>query len=181
MISYICSSITDFLINFADDADIVNLTHWSLGSFSGAKWQNVGAAAAIVFPAFILSLLIAKPISAYALGEGYAKSVGVRVGIFRAILITLSSVLSAAVTAFAGPISFVGIAVPHIARLSLGTNNPKVMIPAVFLGGAVFCMFCDLIARTIFSPTDLSIGTVTGIIGAPIVIWLMAARRKPND
>lgn len=180
MISYICTSITDFMINFADSEDIVNLTHWSLGSFSGAKWQNVGISAAIVFPAFILSCLIAKPISAYALGEGYAKSVGVRVGIFRAVLIALSSVLSAAVTAFAGPISFVGIAVPHIARLSLGSNSPKLMIPAVFSGGAVFCMFCDLIARTVFSPTDLSIGTVTGIIGAPIVIWLMATRRKQN-
>ncbi|MCH5204699.1 MAG: iron ABC transporter permease [Oscillospiraceae bacterium] len=181
MISYICSSVTDFLINFAEDADIVSLTHWSLGSFSGAKWQNVGIAAAIVFPAFILSCLASKPISAYALGEGYAKSVGVRIGVFRAVLIALSSVLSAAVTAFAGPISFVGIAVPHIARMSLGTNSPKLMIPAVFFGGAVFCMFCDLIARTIFSPTDLSIGTVTGIIGAPIVIWLMASRRKQND
>lgn len=181
MISYICSSITDFLINFANDADIVNLTHWSLGSFSGAKWQNVGIAAAVVFPALIFSCLLAKPISAYSLGEAYAKSVGVRVGVFRAVLITLSSVLSAAVTAFAGPISFVGIAVPHIIRLSLGTNSPKAMIPAVFLGGAVFCMFCDLIARTIFSPTDLSIGTVTGIIGAPIVIWLMATRRKHSD
>lgn len=180
MISYICSSVTDFLINFAEDADIVNLTHWSLGSFSGAKWQDVGISAAIVFPAFVLSCLMAKPISAYALGEGYAKSVGVRVGIFRAILIGLSSVLSAAVTAFAGPISFVGIAVPHIARLSLGTNRPKLMIPAVFFGGMAFCMFCDLIARTVFSPTDLSIGTVTGIIGAPIVIWLMATRRKQS-
>ena len=180
MISYICSSVTDFLINFAQDADIVNLTHWSLGSFSGASWQNVGISAAIVFPAFVLSCLMAKPISAYALGEGYAKSVGVRTGVFRAVLIGLSSVLSAAVTAFAGPISFVGIAVPHIARLSLGTNSPRAMIPAVFMGGAVFCMFCDLIARTVFSPTDLAIGTVTGIIGAPIVIWLMATRRKQN-
>lgn len=180
MISYICSAVTDFLINFADDADIVNLTHWSLGSFSGAKWSSVGISAAIVFPAFILSFLAAKPISAYALGEGYAKSMGVRVEVFRAVLIALSSVLSAAVTAFAGPISFVGIAVPHIARLSLGTNNPKLMIPAVFFGGAAFCMYCDLIARTVFSPTDLSIGTVTGIIGAPIVIWLMATRRKQN-
>lgn len=181
MISYVCSAVTDFLINFAQDSEIVNLTHWSLGSFSGAKWSSVIISAAIVFPAFLLSCLAAKPISAYALGEGYAKSMGVRVGLFRAVLITLSSVLSAAVTAFAGPISFVGIAVPHITRLSLGTNNPKLMIPAVFFGGAVFCMFCDLIARTIFAPTDLSIGTVTGIIGAPIVIWLMASRRKQND
>ena len=102
---------------------------------------------------------------------------GVNVKRFRVLLILLSSVLSACVTAFAGPISFVGIAVPHITRMMLKTAKPILMIPATFICGAVFCMFCDLAARMLFSPTELSIGTVTSAIGAPIVIWLMLKRR----
>ena len=89
------------------------------------------------------------------------------------MLIVLSSLLSACVTAFAGPIAFVGIAVPHIAKLMFGTAKPIVMIPGVFLTGAIFCMFCDLVARTVFSPTELTLGTVTAAVGAPVVIWLM--------
>lgn len=180
MISYICSAVTDLLINFAKEADIVNLTYWALGSFSAPSWQNLKISAMIIFPTLILTFLLSKPIAAYALGEGYAQSMGVNVKLFRVLLILFSSVLSACVTAFAGPISFVGIAVPHITRLMLKTSKPHLMIPASFLCGAVFCMICDLIARTVVSPVDLSVGTVTSIIGAPIVIWLIASRRKEH-
>lgn len=178
MISYISSAVTDFLINYASEADIVNLTHWSLGSFSGATWQNVRTAAMIVIPTFILTLLVTKQISAYQLGEGYAQNLGVNIRVFRVILILLSSFFSAVVIAFAGPISFVGIAVPHIVKLMLKTARPSVMIPASFLGGAVFCMFCDLLARTLLAPAELSLGTVTSAIGAPIVIWLLLSRKE---
>ena len=180
MISYICSAVTDLLINFAKEADIVNLTYWTLGSFSAPSWQNLKISAMIIFPTLILTFLLSKPIAAYALGEGYAQSMGVNVKLFRVLLILFSSVLSACVTAFAGPISFVGIAVPHITRLMLKTSKPHLMIPASFLCGAVFCMICDLIARTMVAPVDLSVGTVTSIIGAPIVIWLIASRRKEH-
>ncbi len=178
MLSYICSAVTDFLINFADEADIVNLTHWSMGSFSGGSWQEVGVSALIVLPTALAVFLLSKPLSAYALGEGYAQSVGLDVRRFRLALIALSSVLSACVTAFAGPVSFVGIAVPHICRILLRSEKPILMVPASFLCGAVFCMVCDLVARTVFSPTELAVGTVTSAIGAPIVIWLMISRRR---
>lgn len=98
---------------------------------------------------------MSKPISAYQLGETYAQNMGVNIKVFRILLILLSSILSACVTAFAGPISFVGIAVPHIAKSLLKTAKPLLVIPACFLGGAVFCLFCDLIARTVFAPTEL--------------------------
>ncbi len=181
MISYICSAVTDFLINFANEADIVNLTHWSHGSFSAAAWSDVGASAVVVLPAALLVFLLSKPISVYALGEGYAQSVGLHVRRFRVLLIVLSGVLSACVVAFAGPISFVGIAVPHISRMLLKTSKPILLIPACFLCGAVFCMFCDLVARTVFAPVELSIGTVTSAVGAPIVIWLMVSRRTKRE
>ena len=93
-------------------------------------------------------------------------------------LILLSGVLSACVTAFAGPISFVGMAVPHVIRRSLGTARPIVATPAIFLGGAVFCMLCDLIARTAFSPLQLNISTVTSFFGAPIVIFMLLKGKR---
>lgn len=181
MVGYICSAVTDFFITFADEHDIANLTSWSMGSFSGASWSAVGYAAAICLPALAAAWLLSKPIAAYALGEGYAKSLGVSVGLFRAALILLSSLLSACVTAFAGPISFVGIAVPHIARSLLKTARPALVIPATCLCGAVFCIFCDLIARTAFAPTELAIGTVTSAFGAPVVIAMMLRRRREQE
>ena len=103
---------------------------------------------------------------------------GVSIRRFRVELILLSSVLSACVTAFAGPISFVGIAVPHLVRTLMGTAKPILVIPGCFLGGAVFCLFCDLVARTVFAPVEMSISSVTALFGAPIVIYMMVHNRK---
>ena len=180
MIGYICSAATDFCIAFAKEHDIANLAGWSMGSFSGANWGNVAFSAWICIPGLGMAWLLSKPIGAYALGEGYAQSLGVNVKLFRAVLILLSSLLSACVTAFAGPISFVGIAVPHITKTMLKTSRPAVVIPVTYLSGAVFCIYCDLIARTLFSPTELAIGTVTAAFGAPVVIVMMLKRRSAD-
>ena len=105
---------------------------------------------------------------------------GVNIRAFRVALILLSSILSACVAAFAGPISFVGIAVPHLVKSLFGTARPLLILPGCFLGGAVFCLFCDLIARTVFAPTELSISSVTAIFGAPVVIYIMVRRRSQS-
>ena len=178
MIGYICSAITDFVVTFAEDSDIVNLHGWSLGSFSGMSWDNVTTAAILVGVTTLAVFLLSKPIGAYQLGEAYAQSMGVNIRVFRVALILLSSILSACVTAFAGPLSLVGIAVPYLVKRLLNTSKPIVVIPAVFLGGAVFCMGCDLIARTAFAPTELNISTVTSVFGAPVVIGMMLRRNK---
>ena len=178
MIGYICSAVTDFIITFAEDSDIVNLHGWSLGSFSGMSWDGVVTAVIIVGITSALVFLLSKPIGAYQLGEAYAQSMGVNIKLFRVALIVLSSILSACVTAFAGPISFLGIAAPHLVKRSLNTSRPLVVIPATFLGGAVFCMACDLIARTAFAPTELNISTVTSVFGTPVVIGMMLRRHK---
>ena len=177
MIGYICSAVTDFIVTFAEDSDIVNLHGWSLGSFSGMSWSNVSVSVMIVGITLFLTILMSKPIGAYQLGEAYAQSMGVNIKRFRIALILLSSILSACVTAFAGPISFVGIAVPFLIKRSLNTARPLVVIPATFLGGAVFCMVCDLIARMAFAPMELNISTVTSIFGAPIVIFMMLRQK----
>ena len=178
MISYICSAITEFLITFAQDTDIVNLHNWSMGSFSGIKWSGVRISSIIIIVSFILVFPMSKPIGAYQMGESYAQSMGVNVKRFRVILILMSSLIAGCVTAYAGPISFVGIAVPHLIKMLLKTAKPILVIPACFLGGGVFCMFCDYIARTAFAPVELSISTVTALFGAPVVIVMLIRRHS---
>ena len=178
MIGYICSAVTDFVVTFADDSNIVNLHNWSLGSFSGTTWGNVQVCTVVVLISLALAFLMSKPMSAYQLWENYAQNMGVNIKAFRISLILLSSVLSATVTAFAGPISFLGIAVPHLIKSLMKTAKPILIIPGCFLGGAVFCLFCDLIARTVFAPTELSISSVTAIFGAPVVIYMMVRKQR---
>lgn len=180
MIGYICSAITELVVTFASDSDIVNLHNWSRGSFSGMTWDNVKVITGVVLVTVVLVFWIAKPLSAYQLGEVYAQNMGVNIPAFRVLLVILSSILSACIVAFAGPISFVGVAVPHLVKSLLRTTKPILMIPACFLGGSVFCLFCDLLARMLFAPTELSISTVTAVFGAPVVIIVMMRRKKSN-
>ena len=178
MIGYICSAVTELVVTFANDAEIVNLHNWSRGSFSGITWDNVLVMAVVIAVTFVIVFFMAKPLDAYQLGESYAQNMGVNIRLLRVELIILSSILSACIVAFAGPISFVGVAVPRLVKSLLGSAKPILMIPACFLGGSVFCLFCDLLARTMFAPTELSISTVTAVFGAPVVLWVMIRRSR---
>lgn len=180
MIGYICSAITDFVVTFASDADIVNLHNWSRGSFSGMTWENVAVMAGVTFVSAAAVFLLSKPIGAYQMGETYAKSMGVNVAHLRFFMVILSSILSGCVAAFAGPVSFVGIAVPHLIRCLFADTRPLVLIPGCFLGGSVFCLFSDWLARTVFAPTELSISTVTAVFGAPVVIFVMMRKHRKS-
>ena len=177
MIGYICTALTDILVNFADDADIVNLRGWSIGSFSGIRSDAMAVCAGIVFASLAAVFLLAKPISAYQLGESYAVDMGVNIRAVRFAMILLSSLLAGCVAAFAGPVSFVGIAVPYLVKMLLGTSKPIFMIPACFLGGGIFCILSDIIARTVVSPSELGVSTVTAVLGAPVVLFIMLGRR----
>ena len=180
MIGYICSAITDFVVTFASDADIVNLHNWSRGSFSGMTWENVAVMAGVTFVSGAAVFLLSKPIGAYQMGETYAKSMGVSVAQLRFFMVILSSILSGCVAAFAGPVSFVGIAVPHLIRWLFADTRPLVLIPGCFLGGSVFCLISDWLARTVFAPTELSISTVTAVFGAPVVIFVMMRKHRKS-
>lgn len=177
MVGYICSAATNFLVAFADDQAIVNLDNWSRGSFSGATWPDAGIIAAAVVAMAAAVFALSKPLGAYQLGEPYAQSVGVNVLGLRMLIVLVSSLLSACVAAFAGPVSFVGIAAPHLARRGVGSSRPLLVTPACFLTGAAFCCGCDLVARTLFSPVELSVSAVTAVFGAPVVIALMLRGR----
>lgn len=177
MIGYICSAITDFVVTFAEDSNIVNLHNWSMGSLSGLEWEDVRLSTLLVALGLLCAFLLSKPIGAYRLGETYARSMGVNIRRLRICLILISSLLSGVVTAFAGPISFVGIAVPHLIRSLIRSDAPIRMIPATFLGGSLVTVLCDGIARSVFAPTELSISSVTALFLVPVVIYMMVQRK----
>jgi len=181
MIGYICSAITDITVTFANDSNIVNLHNWSMGSFSGMSWENVRVIGLLVTITVVVTFFLSKPISAYQMGENYARSMGVNIRGLRIVLILLSSLLSACVTAFAGPISFVGIAVPHLVKSMTKTAKPLVLIPGCFLAGAIVTLFCDGFARTIFAPTEISISSVTAVFLVPVVIVMMVKRQEARE
>ena len=167
-------------MTFADDSNIVNLHNWSMGSLSGMNWEESRIMALVTALCLLVTVWILKPMGAYRLGEAYALSVGVSIRALRVTLITVSSLLAACVTAFAGPISFVGIAVPHLVRSCLKTDTPHLMIPASFLGGAAVTLLCDAVARTVFAPTEVSISSVTALLLVPVVIYMMLHRNDRN-
>ena len=178
MTGYICNAVCDVIVTFFSDNDVVNLHNWTKGSFSGADISSVRVSFIIVMVCFVLVLCLSKPIEAIMLSESYAFTMGVNVKRLRFLIIIVSGVLSATAAAFAGPISFVGVAVPFLSTKLLKNTKPLFVIPVCFILGAFVCLVCDLIARTVFAPTELNISTVTAIIGAPVVIFMMITNRK---
>ncbi len=178
MTGYICNAVCDVLVTFFSDNDVVNLHNWTKGSFSGADISSVRVSFIIVMICFVLVLCLSKPIEAIMLSESYAFTMGVNVKRLRLFIIIVSGVLSATAAAFAGPISFVGVAVPFLSTKLLKNTKPLYVMPVCFILGAFVCLVCDLIARTVFAPTELNISTVTAIIGAPVVIFMIITNRK---
>jgi iron complex transport system permease protein len=176
MAGYLCGALTSILSAFADKEQIARFSLWSMGSFSGFTWPQVRVLYAIVLPMLAFTFLLAKPLNALNMGEGYAASMGVNVKALRSALILISSVLTAATTAFAGPVSFIGLAVPHICRIVLHSSNSRVLLPAIILGGGLMAGLCDFIARNIMSPVEIPLGAVTALVGAPLVVWLLTRR-----
>ena len=176
MAGYLCSAVTSILSAFAEKEQLANYAMWTMGSFSGFTWKQIGILFAIVLPMIVAAFLMAKPLNALNMGDKYAQSMGVNVKLVRYALIFISSILTAAVTAFAGPVSFIGLAVPHICRILFGTSNSRILIPATAVGGAFMAGTCDFTARNIVSPVELPLGAITAIIGAPIVVYLLTRR-----
>jgi iron complex transport system permease protein len=173
MTGYVASAASSFLIAFAQSENVYRFVIWTMGSFSGFRWDEVRILAVTGIALLVISYLSAKPLNAFILGEDYARSMGINVKRFRYLVIAVSCALAAIVTAFAGPVAFIGLAVPHFARLSLGTSDNRILIPASVLGGAMICGLCDLLARLLFAPVELPISATTAIFGAPMVIFFL--------
>lgn len=177
MIGYMCGAGTTLLQAFAEKENLHKFVIWTMGSFSGFNWDQVYILSLVALVMLGIAYLISKPLNALLLGDDYAKSMGVNIKTLRVIMVLVASILTATVTAFAGPVAFIGLAAPHIARLLLGTSDNKVLIPGSVLLGAFITIMCDLVARVAFSPSELPISSISSFIGAPIVVGLLMKRR----
>lgn len=178
MMGSISSAIVGILSYFSSSDELQRYVFWSLGSLGGVDWVDLALITALFFICGLMLLFIIKPLNTLLLGENYAKSLGINIKQTRWIIIIITSLLAGSITAFAGPIAFIGLAVPHLSRLLLPEINHKVLIPMVMLLGAALLLFCDLIAQLPFSSYSIPINAVTSILGAPLVIWLIYKKRN---
>ncbi|MFD2586906.1 iron chelate uptake ABC transporter family permease subunit [Croceitalea marina] len=178
MFGSLTSAIVSVLAYFSDAEQLQRFIFWSYGSVGNLSWNQVLLLAGFVFVGVLLSVVSIKKLNAFLLGENYAQSLGVSLKKSRLIIITATGLLAGAITAFAGPIAFVGLAVPHLTRQLFNTMEHKVLVPAVFMYGAILMLICDSIAQLPNSASVLPINAITSLIGAPVVIWLLVRKRK---
>jgi len=171
MIGYIAASLISILKFYGMKEDVHSFVIWGLGSFSSVSWNKMQIFCPSVLIGLICSFLLIKPLNILSLGENYAKNLGVNVKKSRFFILLITGFLTAVITAFCGPVAFLGLAVPHITKGILHTSNQRILVPAVMLSGAALALLCNLIARLPGFDGALPINAVTGIIGAPIVIW----------
>jgi len=151
---------------------------WTFGSLGGLNWQEIRILAIVLVTGVTLAFWEIKSLNAWLLGDHYARSLGINVKRSRLVIILSASILTGAVTAFCGPIAFVGLAVPHLTKLVINTNNHKTLIPAVLAGGAALLLFCDILSQLPGSTYVLPVNALTALIGAPVVIWIIIRNKK---
>ncbi|MFD0797757.1 FecCD family ABC transporter permease [Maribacter chungangensis] len=178
MFGSITAAIVSVLAYFSDAEQLQRFIFWSYGSVGSLSWSQVLLLSLIVTIGLLISVLSLKSLNSFLLGENYAKSLGVGLKKSRLLIIIATGLLAGGITAFAGPIAFVGLAVPHLTRQLFKTMDHRVLLPAVFLYGAVLMLLCDTIAQLPNSASVLPINAITSIIGAPVVIWLLVRKRK---
>ena len=178
MFGSITAAIVSVLAYFSNAEQLQRFIFWSYGSVGNLSWNQVFILASIVFLGMLLSIVSIKKLNAFLLGENYAQSLGVSIKKSRLLIIIATGLLAGTITAFAGPIAFVGMAVPHLTRQIFNTMEHKIVVPAVFIYGAILMLVCDTIAQLPGSVNVLPINAITSILGAPIVIWLLVRKRK---
>lgn len=172
------SAIVSVLAYFSTAEELQRFTFWSMGSLSNLSWTSVSILAVCCFIGIMLSVFSVKSLNALLLGENYAKSMGLNFNKVRFLIILATSILAGGITAFAGPIAFIGLAVPHLAKLLFQTSNHRVLLVATLLIGAILMLICDSIAQMPGSDFTLPINAVTSIVGSPVVIWLLLRKRN---
>ncbi|MCU4155746.1 iron ABC transporter permease [Carboxylicivirga sp. A043] len=180
MVGYAASAIIGVMKFYSPKEDVHAYVIWGLGSFSNVTWEHLMILIPVVVIGLIFSLLLIKPLNVLILGENYAENLGINIKKTRLAILLCTGILTAAITAFCGPIAFLGLAVPHLTKGLFRTTNQKVLLPAVIFAGSVLALFCNLIARMPGFEGALPINVVTGLIGAPIVISVIIKRRKLN-
>lgn len=178
MFSSFTSAIVSVLTYFSSAEQLQKFTFWSMGNLGNLSWQNIILLAIVITIGLVLSLISIKSLDALLLGENYAKSMGLNIKKSRYIIIIATSLLAGSITAFAGPIAFIGLAVPHLAKLLFQTSNHKILFGSTILIGAILMLFCDTVSQMPGMEFTLPINAITSIIGAPIVIWLLVRKKS---
>ncbi|MBO2545431.1 iron ABC transporter permease [Salegentibacter sp. BDJ18] len=178
MFASLTAAVVSVLSYFSPAAQLQQYVFWSFGSLGDLSWNEVGILAMFWFVGIMLAISCIKNLNTLLLGEQYAKSLGVSIQKNRLIIIIATSLLAGSITAFAGPIAFVGLAVPHLIRQIIPVNNHSILVPAVILGGAALMLICDIAAQMPGQEFTLPINAITSLIGAPVVIWLLVRKRK---
>ena len=178
MFASITAAIVSVLSYFSSAEQLQEYVFWGLGSIGNLAWDEIIVLFIIYSIGMLLSIASIKNLNTLLLGENYAKSLGLNIKQTRLIIIIATSLLAGTITAFAGPIAFIGLAIPHLTRQIFDTSNHKILLPAVFLFGAIIMLICDTIAQVPNSDLTLPINAITSLVGAPVVIWLLVRKRK---
>lgn len=178
MFSSFAGAIVSVLTYFSTAEQLQKFTFWSLGSIGNLSWNNIIFLSNAVLIGLVLSLFSIKSLDALLLGENYARSLGLNIKKSRLIIIFATSILAGSITAFAGPIAFVGLAVPHLAKLLFQTSNHKILFFGTILIGAIIMLFCDMVSQMPGMDFTLPINAITSIVGAPVVIWLLLSKKR---
>lgn len=178
MFGSITAAIVSILAYFSNAEKLQQYIYWSFGSIGNLTWNQVYLLLGIVLVGIVLSIRSIKSLNAFLLGENYAQSLGVNLRRSRYLIILATGLLAGSITAFAGPIAFIGLAVPHLTRQVFDTTDHKILMPSVLMAGAIFMLLCDTVAQLPNSASVLPINAITSILGAPVVIWLLVRKRK---
>ncbi|AUC81027.1 iron ABC transporter permease [Lacinutrix sp. Bg11-31] len=178
MFGSITAAVVSVLSYFSSAEELQRYIFWGFGSLGDLQWSELKIFGFIYALGIVFSIASIKALNTLLLGENYAKSLGLNIKQSRLIVIIATSLLAGTITAFAGPIAFIGLAIPHITRQVFNTSNHKILLPAVFLIGAIVMLICDSIAQLPTSDYTLPINAITSLIGAPVVIWLLVRKRK---
>lgn len=178
MFGSISAAIINVLSYFSSAEELQQFIFWSFGSLGNLSWEELGVFASILFISFLFLILVIKPLNSLLLGENYARSLGINLKQTRYIVLIVTSLITGVITAFSGPIAFIGLAVPHLTKLIFTTSNHRILLPAVAILGAILMLICDSIAQVPTSEYTLPINAVTSLFGAPIVIWLLVRKHK---
>ena len=178
MFGTVTSAIISVLTFFSDAEKIQQFIFWGFGNLGNLSWTEILVFFIIYLIAVLNLLFIIKPLNTFLLGENYSKSLGINIKRSRNIILLITSLLTGVITAFAGPIAFIGLAVPHITKLVFKTSDHKILLPAVAVLGGITLLFCDVIAQLPTSEFTLPINAVTSLFGAPVVIWLLVRKKK---
>jgi len=178
LFGYATSAMVSILLQFSSQERIQSYIMWTFGSFTGVTWQQLAILTPVICVGLLIAVLQSKSLNALLLGESYARSLGLTVQKTRFSVISSASILAGAITAFCGPIAFLGVAIPHLCRSLFNTSDHRILIPSVIIMGVILALFADLVSQTLINQMVLPLNAITALIGTPVVTWVILQRNS---